>query len=223
MSPYTKYKHAVISTDTAIFSVQHDELLVLLIKMKKKPFTNRWALPGGLIRGDEDLLTAARRILREKTGVLPSYLAQVGAFGRVDRDPFGRVVSVAYFALIPNDRLALTTSPEYAGIAWTPVRKATQLAYDHTSMLASAVAELRRQVESTNIVSSLMPDEFTLTELQRVYEALLGRSLDKRNFRKRLLLSGIVRSTSRKRKGLPQPPALLYQFSERRPRAARQL
>jgi 8-oxo-dGTP diphosphatase len=217
------HTHAVIATDTVIFTVQNGELLALFIKMKKRPFTNRWAFPGGLIKSDEDLPSAARRILREKTGVVPAYLSQLGAFGRVDRDPFGRVVSVAYFALIPNDRLALATSSEYGGIAWIEVKKAKHLAYDHSEMLAVARSELQRQIQNTTIASSLLPSEFTLTELQRVHEAILGHALDKRNFRKRLLMSGLVKPTHKKRKGLPQPPAVLYQFIKAKPKASRSL
>lgn len=208
-----KYRFAVIATDVAILTVKDEELNVLMIKMKKKPFAGMWALPGGLIKGDESVDDAARRVLREKTGVADVYLGQLATFGRVDRDPFGRVVSVAYFALISADRLKLQTTEEYAGVAWLPVKKIKKLAYDHREILNAALSRLKKEIFRSDIASNLLAREFTLTELQKMHEAVLEEKLDKRNFRKRVLIAGLVEAIGKQRKAGLNRPAALYRFS----------
>lgn len=208
-----KYKHAVIATDVAIFTVQDNTLKVLLIKMKKKPFTDMWALPGGLIKPNESVDDAAVRELKEKTGVDNVYLQQLAAFGRVNRDPFGRVVSVAYFALVPGNRLKLRTTKEYEGVSWFSVNSVPHLAYDHDEMLQKALQQLKSQLEHSNIAFSLLPTEFTLTDLQQLHEVILGQPTDKRNFRKRILQNDLLKSTGKKRKGASNRPAELYRFT----------
>lgn len=212
-----KYKFAVIAADIAICTVQNDDLKVLLIKVKKWPFSGQWALPGGLIRPDETLEAAAGRHLFDKAGVRNVYLEQLYTFGRVDRDPFGRVVSVAYMALIPSEGLALKTTKEYGDIAWFSVKKLPRLAYDHREMIQRALSRLKAKLEYTNIIYSLLPDEFTLSDLQRVYEVILNKRIDKRNFRKKILSLGLIQRVQRKRKGRPHRPAELYRFVQRRP------
>lgn len=218
MQAIRKYAHAVIATDVAIFTVEEGELKVLLIKMKKHPYEKAWAIPGGLVRGDESLDDAARRHLSGKTGVERVYLEQLASFGAPDRDPFGRVVSVAYVALIPVGTKELRTTEEYGGVAWFPVRKLPPLAYDHKEILMTAVERLRAKLAYTNIAYGLLPREFTLTELQRVYEIILGTALDKRNFRKKLAALGLLVPTGKTRKEGAHRPALLYRFAEHKPR-----
>jgi 8-oxo-dGTP diphosphatase len=215
-----KYKHAVIASDIVIFTIQGEQLKALLIKMKKAPYQNMWAAPGGLVRGSESVEDAARRILLDKTGVKNVYLEQLYTFGDVDRDPFGRVVSVAYFALIPYAGLSLKTTAEYGGVAWFPVENLPKLAYDHSKIVRTAVQRLRSKLEYSNIIYHLMPKEFTLSELQQIYEIILGRSLDKRNFRKKLLSLQIVKKLRKKRKGDAHRPAELYCFMEHTPQTA---
>ncbi len=210
-----KYKHAVIATDVAIFTVQGNELKVLLIKMKKEPFTGMWALPGGIIKVDESVDDAAARILEEKTGVTKIYLEQLATFGKVDRDPFGRVVSVAYFALVPSATRDLKTTQEYEGVDWFPVHAVPVLAYDHAEMLSVALAQLKKRLEYSNIAFSLLPAEFTLTELQQLYETILGQNIDKRNFRKSIEGSNLVTATGKQRQGAAHRPAQLYRFISR--------
>lgn len=207
-----KYMHAVIATDVVIFTIEEGELKVLLIQMKKHPYENAWALPGGLIHGDESLETSAQRQLVSKTGVKHGYLEQLASFGDPKRDPFGRVVSVAYFALIPIGTRELKTTEEYGGVAWFSTAKLPKLAYDHRRILGVALARLQSKLAYTNIVQELLPKTFTLTELQKVYEIVLGRKLDKRNFRKKILDLELVAATGAIQKGKASRPAALYHF-----------
>lgn len=211
-----KYKHAVIATDVVILTVEEGKLKVLLIKMKKKPFAGMWACPGGLVDGSESVDASAKRILREKSGVGNIYLEQLYTFGRVDRDPFGRVVSVAYFALIPEgSRLKVKTTDEYEDISWFDANDLPRLAYDHKEIIECALARLRAKLEYTNIVYSLLPEEFTLTEMQKVYEEILNKKIDKRNFRKKILSLGLVKKTGKTTLGRVSRPAELYKFKQK--------
>ncbi|NTW21925.1 NUDIX hydrolase [Candidatus Falkowbacteria bacterium] len=214
--PAKLYQFAVIATDITIFTVEDGALKVLLIKMNKSPFEDCWAAPGGLIQIDESVDQAAKRILAEKTGLKQVYLEQLYTFGEVKRDPFGRVVSVAYFALISSDGLKLATSDEHREISWFSVNELPKLAYDHKAMIRSAIERLRGKLEYTNIVYSLLPDAFTLSELQSAYETILGRTLDKRNFRKKVLSLGMIRKTGKLDLGKKNRPAELYSFIEKK-------
>lgn len=211
------YKHALIAVDVVIFGVYNGILKTLLIKMKKWPYLGFWASPGGLIHGNESLDEAATRILREKAGFEVSYLEQLAAFGRVDRDPFGRVVSCAYMALVPMDRFFPKTSQEYADIAWFPIKKLPRLAYDHKEIIRRAVERLRAKLGYTNVVANIMPREFTLGELQDAYEIILGRALDKRNFRKRILSLVLLKRLPKQTAGEAHRPAALFAFRSREP------
>jgi 8-oxo-dGTP diphosphatase len=213
-----KYKFAVIATDVVIFTIYKGALRVLLIQMKKAPFTRKWAVPGGLVRGDESVDQAAQRLLFEKAAVKNVYLEQLYTFGKVTRDPFGRVVSVAYFALVSEEKVTLQTTKEYFSIGWHDVRKLPPLAYDHKEVISLAVERLQNKLEYTNIIYSLMPEKFTLGELQHVYEIILGKSVDKRNFRKKILSLKLVRKLKKKQQGQANRPAELFSFVQRTPR-----
>ncbi|MFA6194059.1 MAG: NUDIX domain-containing protein [Parcubacteria group bacterium] len=215
-----KYKFAVIAVDVAIFTIKEGKLQVLLIKMKKEPYKRHWAAPGGLIGGNESLKKAAQRVLREKAGVKDVYLEQLYAFGDPDRDPFGRVVSIAYFALIPSLDIALKTTKEYDDVSWFPMKSLPPLAYDHREIIKKALKRLQSQIANSNIAYSLLPQKFTLTDLQKTYEIILGRKLDKRNFRKKILSLEIVRKTRKRQSGAANRPAELYEFSSRQSQKA---
>ncbi|OGI26167.1 MAG: hypothetical protein A3J76_01825 [Candidatus Moranbacteria bacterium RBG_13_45_13] len=216
-----KYKFAVIAVDVVIFTVKDEKLNALLIKMKKKPYGKSWAAPGGLIKVNESLDEAARRLLKEKAGIKDVYLEQLYAFGKVDRDPFGRVVSVAYYALIPNKGIAPKTTSEYADVKWFSVNKLPKLAYDHKEIVDTAHNRLKAKLEYTNIAYGLLPDTFALSELQKIYEIILQRKLDKRNFVKKILSLGMVRKSGKKRTGRPNRPADLYSFMQKNPKIVR--
>ncbi len=217
MNTKPKYNFAVIATDVVVFTVYEGELKVLLIKMKKAPFTGNWAVPGGLVLPKESVDAAAQRQLVSKTGVKDVYLEQLYTFGKVDRDPFGRVVSVAYFALIPNAGIKLYTTDEYEDVAWYSVNKLPILAYDHKEIIKTAVGRLASKLEYTNVVYSLLPTNFTLTELQRIYEIILNKKLDKRNFRKKLFSLKLIKKTGKKKLGDGGRPAELFSFVKRSP------
>jgi 8-oxo-dGTP diphosphatase len=204
-----------VATDAAIFTISEGRLCVLLIAMKKRPYEGEWALPGGLIGDEETSEACARRILRQQTGVADVYLEQLATFDAPDRDPLGRVVSVAYFALLASERVELSTTDKYADVRWWPVARLPRLAYDHKGILASALERLRSRLEYTNIAWSLLPKEFPLSSLQEVYESILGNALDKRNFRKKLLALGVIEPTGKTTSGGAHRPAELHRFRKR--------
>lgn len=190
--------------------------MVLLIQMKKKPHQGRWAFPGGLIESDETTLDAAKRILETQAQVRGVYLEQLATFDSLKRDPLDRVVSVAYFALIPPTSIELETTDRYADIRWWPANKLPHLAYDHSVIAKTAIQRLRYKLEYTNVAWSLLPPEFSLTELQKVYEIILGQKFDKRNFRKRVLALGLIAPTGKTRRGQSHRPAALYRFRDKK-------
>lgn len=207
----------IVAVDVAVFTVLEGGLHVLLVKVKKPPYAGIWALPGGIIRSDESLDQAADRELAEKTGVKSVYLEQLYTFGDVGRDKTRRAVSTVYFALVNAAGLNLTTTPKYSGIDWFPVNKLPPLAYDHTRVIQYGVRRLRWKLEYTNVAWSLLPQTFTLSDLQNVYEAILGKKLDKRNFRKKILSLKLVASTGKTRLSGAHRPAALYRFPRRTP------
>jgi 8-oxo-dGTP diphosphatase len=193
-----------VAVDVAVFTVRAQALSVLLVEPRAGAFAGRWALPGGRVRSEEPLDRAARRELAAQTGLRRVYLEQLYTFGSPRRDPHGRVVSVAYVALIaPGARL---TPPrgvgagKYATAAWHAVTHLPPLAYDHRAVVRTALARLRAKLGYTNLVYALLPEAFTLSDLQTMYEAILGRGLDRRNFRRRMLALGLLRPLGRERR-----------------------
>jgi len=205
-----------VAVDVVIFTIDRGELKTLLVRVKKGPYAGRWAFPGGLVPLGESLETTARRELEEKTGIHDLYIEQLYTFGEPDRDPSGHVVSVAYFALVPHPVRPSTDDPKYAGVEWRAVRKLPRLAYGHNALADYALTRLQAKLGYSNIAYALLPAEFTLAELHEVYESILGRSLDRRNFRKRVLQLGLLRPLSKERRGAHRPAAL-YAFARRSP------
>jgi 8-oxo-dGTP diphosphatase len=205
-------RFAVLAIDVALFAVLDRRLCVLLIPVERPPhFVGMRGLPGGLIAPDETAEQAVARHLRDKAEISGAYVEQLATFSAVERDPRGRVVSVAYLGLMPPEQAA--ANPLARGQHWVPVERAGTLAYDHDEILAAAVERLRARLGYSTIARHLMPREFTLTELQQTYETVLGRPFDKRNFRKKLLEAGIVRGTGKMRSGQPSRPAELHRFA----------
>jgi 8-oxo-dGTP diphosphatase len=199
-----------LAVDIVIFTIQSGTLKVLLVKRRIPPYAGRFAVPGGFVHEDEDLDQAALRELQEETGVSDVYLEQLYSFGKPDRDPRGRVVTVAYFALVSADR-PLRAGTDAAEADWCSVDKLPSLAFDHASILDYALERLRNKLEYTTVGFQLLPQKFTLTELQEVYEAILGKELDKRNFRRKMSLLKILKPLPEYRRG-GQRPAQLYRF-----------
>ena len=206
-----------IAVDAVIFTVQKGELKALLIQMKKKPFEGQWAFPGGVIEAKETTEEAARRILTAQTGVQDVYLEQLMTFDDLARDPLGRVISVAYYALMLSNDVKLKTSEKYLDVRWWSAKKLPKLAYDHAHIAKVALQRIRAKLEYTNIAWSVLPKTFSLTELQNVYEAILDRPLDKRNFRKKILALKLLKETGKKQTGSANRPAMLYEFRQRKP------
>jgi 8-oxo-dGTP diphosphatase len=197
-------------------------LQALLVQVAHGPLAGRWAFPGGFVGLEEAPDAAARRELREHTGVSGLHLEQLYTFGGPSRDPTSRVVAVAYLGLYRHPGRSLRPSPKYANAGWFPVTRLPMLAYDHGRIARMALARLRTKLEYTNVVYSLLPDTFTLSDLQQAYEAILGRRLDRRNFRRRLFdLRLLVRATGTRRGA--HRPAALYRFRQRRPMVIRML
>jgi 8-oxo-dGTP diphosphatase len=202
-----------VAVDVAVFTVLDGVLQVLLVPVEHGAFAGRWALPGGRVHFEETLEAAARRQLAAQAGLGDIYLEQLYTFGSPERDPHGRVVSVAYFALIAHGgRFAGPAR----GAAWYRVARLPLLAYDHRAVVRTAIARLRAKLRYTNLVYGLLPARFTLGELQEMYEAILGRTLDRRNFRKKILSLGLLHRAGGVRRGAHRPAAL-YAFRQRRP------
>ena len=204
-----------VTADLVIFTIQSEKLKVLLVKRGIPPFKGQFALPGGFVHEDESLEDAAVRELREETGIADVYLEQLYSFGEPGRDPRERVITVAYYALISADRSALAAGTDAAEAAWWPVGKLPALAFDHQEILDYALERLRNKLEYTTVGFQLLPPKFTLTELQGIYESILGKKLDKRNFRRKIELLKILKPTSEYRRG-EQRPARLYRFAAAR-------
>lgn len=205
-----------VAVDLVIFTIRDGALHALLIERALPPFEGRWALPGGFILRGESLADAALRELGEETGVRNVYLEQLYTFGDPDRDPRGRVVSVAYYALISADRAPLSAGSDASAARWWPVADHPPLAFDHGEILAYAVERLRNKLEYTTVGFQLLPPKFTLTQLQQVYEAILGRALDKRNFRRKMDLLGILSPLKEWSREGRSRPAQLFTFSAKR-------
>ena len=203
-----------VTVDVVIFSLRDSDLKVLLIRRAAPPFKGKWAIPGGYVHPDEALDEAAQRELEEETGLPDVYLEQLYTFGAPKRDPRGRVITVAYFALVSDD-VTVRAGDDAAEAAWHSVHDLPGLAFDHDEILSYALQRLRYKLEYTAVGFELLPNEFTLTELQTAYEIVLGEKLDKRNFRRRILEAGILAETSKYREGEGQGrPAQLYRYKK---------
>jgi 8-oxo-dGTP diphosphatase len=206
----------LVAVDVVIFTIDGGELKALLVEVKAGPFAGRWAFPGGLVPVGEAPEATATRELLTQTGIRDVYLEQLRTFGDPTRDPQAHVVSVAYFALVPSKGQTRTENPKYRRMEWYEVRALPSLAYDHNAVAQYALTRLQAKLEYSNIVYSLLPHAFTLGELQDIYEIILGRQLDRRNFRKKILALGLLRGLRRQRRGAHRP-AQLYAFTRRAP------
>lgn len=215
------FPRPLTTVDMVIFAVMDDILNVLLVQRPNvmgEPFPGLWALPGGFVEVDQDrdLEAGARRKLKEKTGVISPYLEQLGSWGSAKRDPRGWSATHVYFALIPSENLRLEKGANTADVAWCPVvglGVKTKLAFDHANILQAAITRLRNKVEYTSLPVYLLPEEFTLTDLQKMYEIVLERPIEKSAFRTRVLSAGLVDPVKKMREG-PNRPAQLYRLSD---------
>ncbi|MEW5957989.1 MAG: NUDIX domain-containing protein [Chloroflexota bacterium] len=211
----TKYDRPSVTVDVVIFTILDDQLKVLLIKRKGWPFEGMWAIPGGFVKMDESLEEAAYRELLEETDVSGSevYLEQLYTFGAPGRDPRTRVITVAYFALVSADKLSPQATSEAEDVCWFSIYNLPALAFDHADILNYALTRLRYKLEYTAVGFQLLPEKFTLRELQDTYEIVLGARLDKGNFRSKLRKTNVVEMVDGYR-DTGGRPARLYRFRE---------
>lgn len=209
------YPRPMVVVDCVVFGLDGDRLKVLTIRRRKPPHAGRYALPGGFVDRDEPLESAARRELCEETGLRDVYLEQLYTFGDPGRDPRGHAISVAYYALVNLAEHQATAGDDAAEARWIDVPRARHLAFDHDRILATALARLRGKVRYQPIGFELLPRKFTLSQLQSVYETILNRPLDKRNFRRKILSMGLLQELAETRRG-PHRSARLYRFDRRR-------
>ena len=211
---FQEIKTHEITTDVVIFTIKHNKLQVLLVKRANEPFKGRWAIPGGFIRLSENLDNAALRILKEKTNVDNIYLEQLYTFGDPLRYPSSRVITCAYFALIRSDdiKLSVDNSQGITEVQWHEVYNLPTLAFDHKEIIEYSIKRMRERLEFCPIAFQLLPEKFTLTELQKSYELILDMKLDKRNFRKKVLTGEVLKELNEYTKIGSKRPARLYSF-----------
>ena len=205
-----EHPHPAVTVDVAVFTLTAGRLAVVLVRRAAWPHAGKWALPGGFVDIDESLKRAAWRELREETGIKAGYLEQLGAFGRPDRDPRERVITVVYIALAAADRLELRAGSDADEARLFCLDELPELAFDHARIVQAATRRLRDRLDTEAIARRLLPQRFTLTELQQACEAVAGAPIDKRNFRKKLNALELVEATSEERRGGPHRPARLY-------------
>jgi 8-oxo-dGTP diphosphatase len=204
------HNFAIIAVDVVVLSVIDKTLKVLLLKNQDDPFKNFLTLPGGLVKKSETLDQTMVRVLDQRVNVQHIYCEQLYTFGSLERDPRNRVVSVAYLALVSPDQLL---TPFSQGAEWISVHNLPPLAYDHNEIIESAVQRVKAKLQYSNIAHAFLPDKFRLSHLQSLYEIILGKDLDKRNFRKKILSLGIIKPTAQKDISGSHRPARLYEFN----------
>lgn len=222
--PYTyKYPRPALTVDCVVFGLDsHDLLKVMLIQRKLPPFQGKWALPGGFVRMDESLEDAALRELQEETGMKRLFLEQLYTFGAVDRDPRERVVTVAYYALVNLREHQVQAASDASDVNWFAIDTLPPLSFDHDQVLTTALNRLQNKVRYEPIGFELLPKKFTLFQLQKLYETILGQELDKRNFRKKILRMGLLRELDEMQQDVPHRAAKLYEFDEGKYRQLRE-
>ncbi|MCB1772253.1 MAG: NUDIX hydrolase [Gammaproteobacteria bacterium] len=206
-----RYPHPAVTTDVVVFTIRDGRLCTLLVKRANAPYQGSWALPGGFLDIDEDLDACAERELAEETGLTDVYLEQLFTFGRTDRDPRERVISVTYYALVPQHALSTPrAASDAAAVGWFAFEDLPELAFDHAEIIDMAHRRLVAKLDYSTIAFQFMPEAFTLSELQCVYESLLNQPLDKRNFRKRILSLDLIEETGCQRRTGKHRPAREY-------------
>lgn len=210
-----EYPRPSLTVDCVVFGYEEEALKILLIERNAEPFKHTWALPGGFVGMEETTDDAALRELQEESGLEDVFLEQLYTFSAVERDPRGRVVSVAYYALVAPAGRTLRASTDARDARWFPWRKLPVLAFDHAHIVDVAVARLKAKVRYQPVGFELLPAKFTLTQLQKLYETILEQTIDKRNFRKKILAMDLLKPLDEFRQG-PNRPAQLYRFDRTR-------
>lgn len=211
---FDDYFRSAFTVDNVIFGFDEGDLKVLLIQRNEDPYEGYWALPGYFVRKDEDLDSAAKRVLREVTGLDNVWLEQVRTYGSVDRHAFGRVITVAYHSLVKIADFNPTPAGPASEVKWHSTAELKNLAFDHEMIIIDAFDRLKKSIRTRPIGFELLPPEFTLTDLQHLYEAIWQTKLEKRNFRKKILSMNLLIDLDRMQEGVAHRPARLYSFDE---------
>jgi 8-oxo-dGTP diphosphatase len=213
--PYTyDYQRPGLTVDCVVFGLDEEDLKIILIQRARAPYKGKWALPGGFVQIDETLEEAAERELREETGIQNVFLEQLYTFGDVKRDPRDRIVSVAYYALVNLRDHEIRAATDARNAAWFSIDDIPSLPFDHNRIVEIALKRLRGKVRYEPIGFELLPEKFTLTQLQRMYEKILEQAIDKRNFRKKILGMGLLEETDEVQMDVAHRAARLYRFDE---------
>lgn len=211
----TAFERPSVTVDLTIFTVDNNELKALLVKRSSWPFEGSWALPGGFIDMDESLEEAAERTLHDKTGLTENiYLEQLYTFGKPERDPRTRVITVGYLAMVNADEIETGSLEDSEEVEWMSVYSRPELAFDHDEILDYAVKRLRWKLEYTTAAFSFLSEKFTLSDLQNTYETVFDKEFDKRNFRKKIRKNDLVEYTGEKEKNVSHRPAKLYRANK---------
>ncbi|WP_372895916.1 NUDIX domain-containing protein [Stieleria sp.] len=216
MTSTYEFPRPALTVDCVVFGLDEPDLKVLLIRRELEPYRGKWALPGGFVHVDESLDDAAKRELREETGLEKVFLEQLYTYGDVDRDPRERVVTVAYYALVRLSDHRVVAATDARDAAWFGVHDVPRLAFDHDRILNAAYQRLQNKVRYEPIGFELLPRKFTLRQLQRLYEIILDRSLDKRNFRKKILGMDVLEELDEVETDVAHRAARLYRFNQKR-------
>ncbi len=214
--PFSDFLHFGLSTDCVIFGYKNKALRVLLIQRGAEPYMNSWAIPGDLVYPDEDLDSSANRILQHLTGLENIYFEQFHTFGSVDRHPVGRVITVGYYSLVRSDNHKPIASTWVKEVKWFDINDLPALGFDHEEIIHKALLNLRKKVRTEPIGFELLPEKFTLLELQGVYEALLQQQFDKPNFRKKILSMDLITPLNEVESNVAHRPAKLFNFDKKR-------
>lgn len=206
-----------VAVDAVVFGYDAEEgVSVLLIKRKFEPFQKSWALPGGLVKEEESLEEAVRRELKEESGVDATYLEQLYSFGKPDRDPRNRVISITYYGLVRPKDYQLSAQTDAEDVAWFNINKLPRLAFDHKQIMDAAIKRLRGKLAYEPVGFELLDKKFPFSDLEKLYQALLDKDLDRRNFKKRIMSYGFLEETKETIQRSVGRPATLFQFNKKK-------
>jgi 8-oxo-dGTP diphosphatase len=205
----------LVTVDIVIFTIKNNDLKVLLVKRGVEPFKNQWALPGGFIKIEESLEKAAKRELKEETGVDDVYLEQLYTFGNPKRDPRGRVITIAYMALMNSENVILKASTDVLDTKWFSIEEIPSLAFDHKKILDYSLKRLKWRFGYTTIAFSLISKKFTIGQIQKIYEIVFNKKFDRRNFRKKIISIGLIKPTKEKQTNVSHRPPMLYTLNKK--------
>ena len=211
----SKYERPSVAVDIILFTIEDDQLKLLLVRRNEEPYKGKWALPGGFVKMDESLDQAAIRELKEESGVRDVYLEQLYTFGEPQRDPRTRVISVTYMALAAKTVWRLRASGDVVETGFFSITDLPALAFDHGSIFKYGLERLKSKLGYSSIAFGLLPSTFTLSQLQKIYEVILSKNIDKRNFRKKMFSTDLLVSVGEKLAGGAHRPAELFRFKKR--------